>query len=62
MEKQEALKKIIEDYKSHMGKCTVVEFHWLDGKKAGIGNKEIVEKLMAMVINEAQKQLDAINS
>lgn len=62
MNKQEILKRIIEDYKSHMGKCTVVEFHWQDGKKSGIGNNEIMEKLMVMVINEAQKQLDAINS
>lgn len=47
MDKQEILKRIIEDYKSHIEKCTVVEFHWQDGKKSGIGNKEIIEKLMA---------------
>lgn len=39
------------------GDCRVVVFERYDGNKSGIGNKEIIQKLLMLLVIEAKQQL-----
>ena len=49
------LKSVLADYESH--EIEHIEFHWTDGRKAGIGNKEICNLLMETAKRELKRQI-----
>lgn len=57
MSKKEAFQHIITDYEERRSTATLIEVYWKDGSKAGIGNPEVIQKVIDCVISEARKQL-----
>ena len=53
------LKNCLNDYERMLknGDCRVVVFERYDGNKSGIGNKEIIQKLLMLLVSEAKQQL-----
>ena len=56
MSKKENLLHVIEDYKSRRNTAELIEVHWADGRKAGIGNPVAIQKVIDCIIEEAERQ------
>jgi hypothetical protein len=59
MSKKEMLQNCLNDYERMLknGDCRVVVFERHDGNKSGVGNKEIIQKLLMLLVSEAKQQL-----
>lgn len=57
MSKKEMLQTVIADYKAHRNMVSEIHIHYTNGTKSGIGNKEVIQKVMDTLINEAEGQL-----
>ena len=59
MSKKEMLQQCLNDYERMLknGDCRVVVFERYDGNKSGVGNKEIIQKLLMLLVIEAKQQL-----
>lgn len=57
MSKKEMLQSVIADYKAHRNKVSEIHILYNNGTRAGIGNKEIIQKVMDFLIGEAERQL-----
>lgn len=57
MGKKEMLESVIADYKAHRGKVMEIHLLYANGTKAGIGNPTVIQKVMDMLISEAERQL-----
>ena len=57
--KKEMLEHCLREYEIMMknDECKVIEFVRHNGTKCGIGNKEIIQKVMMLLISEAKQQL-----
>lgn len=53
------LQQCLNDYERMLknGDCRVVVFERYDGNKSGVGNKEIIQKLLMLLVSEAKQQL-----
>ena len=51
------LESVIADYKAHRDMAKEIHILCANGTKAGIGNKEVIQKVMDTLINEAEGQL-----
>jgi len=57
MSKKEMLESVIADYKAHRDKVREIHILYRNGTKAGIGNNEVIRKVMDTLIEEAESQL-----
>lgn len=57
MNKKTMLQTVIADYRANRDRYTLIELHRDDGHKSGIGNKDIIRKLVDALIAEAERQL-----
>ncbi len=57
MATKEQLKKIIADYKKRKDTASLVVVYWNDGQKAGVSNKAVIQKVIDVLIKEAENQL-----
>lgn len=57
--KKEMLEHSIREYEIMMknDECKVIELVRYNGTKGGIGNKEIIQKVLMLLISEAKQQL-----
>lgn len=55
--KKEMLRSVISDYKAHRDMVREIHILYDNGTKAGIGNKDVIGKVMDMLISEAERQL-----
>lgn len=55
MATKQQLQEILNDFTSHT--CKEIHLIWTDGRKDGIGNKDIINKVMTMLINELKSQI-----
>lgn len=60
MSKKEMLESVIADYKAHRNMATEIHILYSNGTKAGIGNKDVIQKVMDTLIEEAERQLSEI--
>ena len=60
MSKKEMLKSVIADYKAHRNMVSEIHIHYTNGTKSGIGNKAVIQKVMDLLISEAEKQLSEL--
>ena len=51
------LESVIADYKAHRDMVREIHILYKNGTKAGIGNKEVIQKVMDTLIDEAESQL-----
>lgn len=58
MTKKEQLQFILDDYNRH--ECREIHLIWTNGLKSGIGNPEIVNKVMTMLKAELEKQINEL--
>lgn len=54
------LKSVIADYKAHRNMVSEIHIHYTNGTKSGIGNKAVIQKVMDLLISEAEKQLSEL--
>ena len=57
--KKEMLENCLRDYEIMMknDECKVIELVRYNGTKGGVGNKEIIQKVLMLLISEAKQQL-----
>ena len=57
--KKEMLENCISEYENMLknDECKVIELVRYNGTKGGIGNKEIIQKVLMLLISEAKQQL-----
>ena len=57
--KKEMLENCLREYEIMMknDECKVIELVRYNGTKGGVGNKEIIQKVLMMLISEAKQQL-----
>ena len=57
--KKEMLEHCLRDYEIMMknDECNVIDLVRYNGTKCGIGNKEIIQKVLMLLISEAKQQL-----
>lgn len=57
--KKEMLENCLRDYENMLknDECNVIELVRYNGIKAGISNKEIIQKVLMLLISEAKQQL-----
>ena len=57
--KKEMLENCLREYEIMMknDECKVIELVRYNGTKGGIGNKEIIQKVLMFLISEAKQQL-----
>ena len=57
--KKEMLENCLREYEIMMknDECKVIELVRCNGTKGGIGNKEIIQKVLMLLISEAKQQL-----
>ena len=57
--KKEMLENCIREYEIMMknDECKVIELVRYNGTKGGVGNKEIIQKVLMLLISEAKQQL-----
>lgn len=60
MSKKEMLQTVIADYKAHRNMVSEIYIHYTNGTKSGIGNKAVIQKVMDMLIAEAERQLKSL--
>lgn len=58
MTKKQQLQEILDDFSSH--ECKEIHLIWTNGLKGGIGNKEVIGKVMNFLINELKEQIKAL--
>lgn len=54
------LQTVIADYKAHRNMVSEIHIHYTNGTKSGIGNKAVIQKVMDMLIAEAERQLKSL--
>lgn len=54
------LESVIADYKAHRNMVSEIHIHYTNGTKSGIGNKAVIQKVMDLLISEAEKQLSEL--
>ncbi len=60
MSKKEMLQSVIADYKAHRDMAREIHILYNNGTKAGIGNKDVIRKVMDTLIAEAERQLNEL--
>lgn len=53
------LQEILDDFSSH--ECKEIHLIWTNGLKGGIGNKEVINKVMTLLKSELQEQINQFN-
>lgn len=56
MTKKQQLQRVLDDYNSHT--CTMIELHWSDGTRAGIGNEHVISVAMDALKRELKRQIE----
>lgn len=56
MSKKEQLKRVMEDYDSHI--VQRIELYWTDGRRSPIGNARAIKAAMDALKAELQRQID----
>ena len=59
---KEMLEHCISEYENMLknDECKVIELVRYNGTKGGIGNKEIIQKVLMLLISEAKQQLSEL--
>ena len=57
--KKEMLEHCLREYENMLknDECKVIDFVRYNGTKGGVGNKEIIQKVLMLLISEAKQQL-----